>query len=101
MRTGIPASFLTSFDEATAQVIETMCFRPYPHLGDKSLTAVVAFREKEQMLTEEAAGRLAAGNDPGVIPERFLIGAARFALDRRLARPEVINRNFYHALNRR
>ena len=39
-------------------------------------------------MIEEAARRLAAGTDPGVVPERFLIGAARIALDRRLARPE-------------
>lgn len=52
-------------------------------------------------MTEEAAKRLAAGNDPGVIPERFLIGAARYALDRRLARPGAITENFFKELARR
>jgi len=52
-------------------------------------------------MIEEAARRLAAGNDPGIIPERFLIGAARAALDRRLARPGVISENFYRELSRR
>jgi len=97
----IPPAFMRSFPKATAAVTDLMCFRPYPQLGNKSLAAVVSFTAKEQALTQEAAGRLAAGNDPGVIPERFLIGAARLALDQRLARPEVINRNFYQALNRR
>ena len=41
---------------------------------------------------------VAAGTDPGIIPERFVIGAARFALERRLARPGVITTNFYKAL---
>ena len=50
---------------------------------------------------EEAARRLASGNDPGVVPERFLIGASRFALDHRLARPGVITENFYRELARR
>jgi len=52
-------------------------------------------------MIEEAARRLAAGNDPGVVPERFLIGATRFALDNRLARPGVITENFYRELARR
>ena len=53
------------------------------------------FAPKEQQIVEEAAGRLAAGTDPGIIPERLVIGAARVALDRRLARPGVITKNFY------
>ena len=40
----------------------------------------------------------AAGVDPGIIPERFLIGAVRLALDRRHARPEVLTKNFFKAL---
>jgi hypothetical protein len=52
-------------------------------------------------MVEEAAGRLASGTDPGIIPERFLIGAARWAVDRKLARPGVIARNFYESLGRR
>jgi hypothetical protein len=52
-------------------------------------------------MVEEAAGRLAAGTDPGVIPERFLIGAARFALEHRIARPEAITEYFYKELARR
>jgi hypothetical protein len=50
---------------------------------------------------EEAARRLSAGTDPGIVPERFLIGAARYALDHRLARPQVIADNFYRELARR
>ena len=52
-------------------------------------------------MIEEAGRRLAAGNDPGIVPERFLIGAARYALDNRLARPGVIAKNFYRELERR
>ena len=53
------------------------------------------------LFRSEAAGRLAAGNDPGVVPERFLIGAARIGLDRRLASPGILTRNFYRELTRR
>jgi hypothetical protein len=78
-----------------------MCFQPYPSLGNKSLAQVIRFEPKDQKMIEEAAGRVAAGVDPGIIPERFLIGAARVALDRRLARPGVITKNFYQELARR
>jgi len=61
---------------------------------------LVPLEAAEQMI-EEAAGRLAAGVDPGVVPERFLIGAARFAFDRKLARPGTIAENFYKELARR
>jgi hypothetical protein len=67
----------------------------------KSLAQVIRFEPKEQQMIEEAARRLSSGMDPGVVPERFLIGAARFALDHRLARPGVITKNFYRELARR
>jgi hypothetical protein len=62
---------------------------------------VLRFERKEQQMIEEAARRLASGVDPGIIPERFLIGATRFALDNRLARPGVLTKNFYRELARR
>ena len=49
----------------------------------------------------EAGRRLAQGNDPGIIPERFLIGASRYALNHRLADANNITQNFYRALGRR
>jgi hypothetical protein len=97
----IPESLLASADGAIRTVVDVVCFRRYPSLGDRSLAEVIRFRPKEQVLVEEAARRVAAGIDPGVIPARFLIGAARVALERRLARPDVITRNFYRELARR
>jgi hypothetical protein len=62
------------------------------------MAQVLKFGKKEQQMIDEASKRLAAGVDPGIIPERFLIGAVRQALDRRHARPEVLTKNFYRAL---
>jgi hypothetical protein len=98
---GMPRTMLDSFAEANALAVDSMCFRPYPSLGNKSLAQVIRFQPKEQKMIEEAARRMAAGVDPGIVPERFLIGAARLALDRRLARPGVIATNFYLELARR
>jgi hypothetical protein len=97
----IPRAMLETFPEANAIVVDTVCFRPYAELGNKSLSQVIKFAPKEQEMIAEAAKRLSAGTDPGIIPERFLIGAARFALDHRLARPGVITKHFYRDLARR
>ena len=97
----IPKAVLETYPEAIRLVVDTICSRRYQTLGNKSLAEVVPFGPKEQQMTEEASRRLAAGVDPGIIPERFLIGAARLAVERRLARPEVITKNFYRDLARR
>ena len=97
----MPPGLLETFPTACKLAVDAMCFRPYPSLGDKSLAQVVCFNEKDRHMTVEAAGRLAAGVDPGIVPARFLIASARIALDRKLARPGVIAKNFYLELARR
>jgi hypothetical protein len=94
----IPAGMLNAFPKACAAAVDAMCFQRYPSLGNKSLAQVYCFGRKEQQMMEEAARRLASGTDPGIIPERFVIGAARIALRRRMARPGVIAHNFYKTL---
>jgi hypothetical protein len=97
----IPAAMLDTFSEAAPLAVDAMCFQPYPSLGNRSLAQVIRFEKKDHQMIQEAAGRLAAGTDPGIIPERFLIGAARFALDERIARPGAIAASFYRELVRR
>jgi hypothetical protein len=97
----IPRALLDSFPKAHKIVVDAICFHPYAELGNKCLAQVIRFGPNQQHMVEEAAQRLAAGTDPGIIPERFLIGAARVALDNRLARPGVIAENFYKELARR
>ena len=97
----MPPELLASFPKACKLAVDAMCFRPYPSLGGKALAEVIRFGPKDQLMIEEAATRLAAGVDPGIVPARFLIGAARVALDRKLARPGAIARNFYLELARR
>jgi hypothetical protein len=97
----IPKQVLQTFPKACAMAVDAMCFQPYPSLGDKSLSELMRFEKKDQSMIEESAKRMAAGVDPGIIPERYLIGAARIALNRRMARPGVITKNFYNELVRR
>ena len=59
------------------------------------------FQPAQLTMVREAARRLAAGIDPGIVPPRFLLGAAREALQERLARPERISQNFYALLGSR
>jgi hypothetical protein len=97
----VPDVMWQTLGTAVPAVVQAVAYHRYPEIGDKALAEMIRFAPKEQLMIEEAAGRLAAGNDPGVVPERFLIGAARVALDRRLARPGTITRNFYRELTRR
>lgn len=97
----IPSELLETFSKAKKLVVDTICYTPYKQLGDKTLAQITGFKPQHQRMIEEAGERLAAGNDPGIIPERFLIPASRWALDRRLAEPKVITKNFYSALARR
>jgi hypothetical protein len=97
----IPAKMLSSFPEACRHAVDAMCYKPFKTLGNKSLAQVIRFEHKEQKMIEEAAERLAKGVDPGIIPERYLIGACRIALDRRLAAPGVVMQSFYKELVRR
>ena len=97
----IPAPLLRTFETACPLVVDAIAMRPYRELGGKPLAEVVRFAPKEQQMIEEAARRLSAGADPGVVPARFLIGAARVAMDRKLASPATIAKNFYQELTRR
>ncbi len=96
-----PDVILKTANRAIELVVDSLCYQPYAELGNKSLSQMIPFEQKEQRMIEEAARRLARGTDPGVVPERFLIGAARFALDNRLAGAELIKTNFYLELARR
>ncbi len=97
----LPGPMVDTFATAHRAVVDALCFRPFRELGRRSLADTIPFGAKEHQMTLEAAERLAAGTDPGIIPARFLIGSARAALDRGLARPGVITKNFYTELARR
>ena len=97
----IPASLLQTSPECIRAVVDAVCYTRFPSLGNKSLREVITFEPRHQSMIDEAAVRLAKGTDPGVVPERFLIGAVRVAVDRRLASPEALMRNFYQELSRR
>jgi len=97
----IPPAILDTFPKACALAVDAMCYRSFKTLGDKSYAQVVRFGKKDVQMIEEAARRVSAGVDPGIIPARFLIGATRVALDRRMARPGTITENFYKELVRR
>ena len=97
----IPPALLRTWQDVIPLVVDTVCFQPFPSLGNRPLSEVLRFAPKEQQMVEEAARRLATGTDPGVVPARFLIGAARIAFERRLAQPDVVTKQFYTELARR
>jgi hypothetical protein len=97
----LPPELVRTARDAVPAVVEAVAFTRFPSLGNRSLREVITFGPRHQLMIEEAAGRLAKGVDPGVVPERFLIGAVRIAVDRKLADPETLMRNFYTELSRR
>ena len=72
-----PKEILLTAPRAIALVVNALCYRPFAEIGNKTLAEVYRFGQKEQRMIEECAQRLAAGTDPGIVPERFIIGAAR------------------------
>jgi hypothetical protein len=97
----IPPLFMKTFYPAAEMVVDTMVFQPYPQFGNKSMAQVAAFGPEHMDMIQFAGQRLARGKDPGTIPVRLMISAARFALDQQLATPQTINDNFYRILGRR
>ncbi|WP_190685195.1 hypothetical protein [Leptolyngbya sp. FACHB-671] len=97
----IPPSFMKTFYPAAEMVVDTLVFQPYKQFGNKSMVQVVNFDPAQMGLIELAGRRLAKGEDPGTVPIRLMISAARFALDQRLAPPQTITDNFYRILGRR
>lgn len=97
----IPPAFSKTFYPAAEMVVDTMVFQPYAQFGNKSMAQIVDFGPAQLDLIKQAGRRLANGEDPGTIPVRLMISAARFALDYRLAKPQIITDNFYRILGRR
>jgi hypothetical protein len=97
----IPPAFMKTFYPAAEMVVDTMVFQPYRQFGDRSLARAVKFGQAEMGAIQTAGERLAKGQDIGTIPIRFTISAARFALDKKLASPQMITDNFYRILGRR
>jgi hypothetical protein len=97
----IPARLLDTAGDAVGCVVDAICYRPFAELGNRALAEVQRFGPKEQGMVEEAAHRLGTGSDPGIVPERFLIGAVRFAVDNRLDTPGQLATYFYKELARR
>ncbi|MBD2157866.1 hypothetical protein [Leptolyngbya sp. FACHB-16] len=97
----IPPRFMKTFQPAAELVVDTMVFQPYRQFANKSLAQVVKFGPAQMAMIETAGRRLAAGQDPGTVPLRFMVSAARFALDKQLATPQTITDNFYRILGRR
>jgi hypothetical protein len=96
----VPAPLMQTFDRAAELAVDTMVYQPYRQFGNKSLAQAIEFGPRQMEMIEFAGQRLAGGHI-GTIPPRFMIGAARFALDHKLATPQAITDNFYSVLGRR
>jgi len=97
----IPPPIMETFQRASELAVDTMAYQPYRQFANKSLAQTLQFGTQQMTIVEQAGRQLAAGKEIGAVPARFMIGAARFALDNRLATPQAITDNFYRTLGRR
>lgn len=96
----VPAWMRADLPRQIDAVLDAIVFERCAEYGGRALAEVVRFEPKHSALVREAATRLERGDSTGVLPERFLIAAARVALGRARTAPEVIHRNFYATLAR-
>lgn len=97
----LPTPLLRSFGRACGLAVDTVALTPHPQLAGKRLVDVLPFGPEQAAMIELAGRRLAEGADPGAVPLRFMVSAARYALDQRLAAPAAITDSFYRILGRR
>lgn len=97
----LPTPLLRTFGRACGLAVETVALTPHPQLAGKRLVDVLPFGPDQAAMIELAGRRLAEGADPGAVPLRFMVSAARYALDQRLAPPAAITDSFYRILGRR
>lgn len=96
----VPQWVRARLPEQIDAVLDAICFESFDEYGGKALADVIRFEPKHAELVREAAERLQTGTDTGILPERFLIAAARQALAWARVSPATIHRNFYDALGR-
>jgi hypothetical protein len=96
----LPEPFRQSFERGCDILVQSICFQPELAYGGRSLADVVRFSAKDAIVIREAADRLIRGESTGILPERFLIAAARTALRSAPTDATLISRNFYQALGR-
>ena len=99
--TELPPELRAAFPRATEIVVETMVFQPHVQHGGAAMADLLPFGPQQQEAVEEGGRALAAGREPDALAPRFLISAARHAIDQRLAEPQHITDMFYTALGRR
>lgn len=97
----VPPVIFRTFRRAAELTVDTIVFTPHRKLANKPLAKLVELGPNQEAMIDLAATRLGNGAEVGAIPPRLMVSAARLALDRRLASPEVITENFYRALGRR
>ena len=100
LRRKLPAAFRDTFNEGARLLVDAICFQPANAYGGKRLVDVIRFSHKDNVFVQEAAERLISGENTGVLPERYLIAAARLAIGFPQADPVVITKNFYDTLGR-
>ena len=77
----IPRILLTEASRAIPAVVDEIAYQPRRALAEQALAGVITFSRSDQSAIRRSGMLLAAGKPPGEIPPRFLVGAARYAIE--------------------
>ncbi|MDY7231330.1 hypothetical protein [Hyalangium rubrum] len=96
----IPERLLRTASQVIPHVVDEIAYQPRRNMGQSALVDVVPFQPTDQERILRAAEALGRGSLPEGLPPRFVVGASREALERRLASPERISSTVLNHLAR-
>lgn len=77
----IPRLLLSEAPRVIPAIVDEIAYQPRRALAEQSLAGVIPFRREDQAAIRRSGMLLAAGRKPGNVPPRFLVGAARYAIE--------------------
>jgi hypothetical protein len=100
LKAELPEPYRQTLKQGMEIMAQVCCYTREAAYGGRMLSEVIRFSHRDMGLVKEAADRLLAGENTGVLPERFLIAAAQVAIRTRKSTPAQVAKNFYLALGR-
>lgn len=77
----IPQLLLSEAPRIVPAIVDEIAYQPRRALAEQTLAGVIPFRRDDQAAIRRSGMLLAAGRPPEDIPARFLVGAARYAIE--------------------
>lgn len=96
----LPRRLMATARIVIPQVVDEIAFQTRRGLAGHALVDVIPFDRDDERRIRRAARQIGAGQLPADLPPRFAVGAARYALERKLAPPATISQTVINHLSR-